>query len=67
MAAAGRYFRRVELARKGGEMKKGKVLVRVPVSAEEKREMAATAKREGKSLTAWAEGAIRAAYLRRGD
>lgn len=48
-------------------MKKGKVLVRVPVSAEEKREMAATAKREGKSLTAWAEGAIRAAYLRRGD
>jgi len=46
-------------------MKKGKVLVRVPVTAAEKREMAAIAKREGKSLTAWAAGAIRAAYLRR--
>ena len=46
-------------------MKKGKVLVRVPVSAAEKREMVEIAKREGKSLTEWAEGAVRAAWLRR--
>ena len=42
-------------------MKTGKVLVRVPMTAAEKREMAAIAKREGKTLTAWAVGAIRAA------
>ena len=42
-----------------------KVLVRVPVTAEEKREMAEAAKRAGMSLTAWAAGAIRAARQKR--
>jgi len=45
--------------------KQGKVLVRVPVTAEEKATMAEIARRQGKSLTAWAAGAIRAAWLRR--
>lgn len=46
-------------------MKKQMVRLAVPVTAAEKREMAAIAKRDGKSLTAWAAGAIRAAWLRR--
>ena len=52
--------------RKGRIMKKqGKVQLAVPVTAAEKATMAAMARREGKSLTAWAAGAIRAAWLRR--
>jgi len=58
--------RSVEEARKGRIMKKqGKVQLAVPVTAAEKATMAAMARREGKSLTAWAAGAIRAAWLRR--
>jgi predicted HicB family RNase H-like nuclease len=45
--------------------KQGKVQLAVPVTAAEKATMAAMARREGKSLTAWAAGAIRAAWLRR--
>ena len=46
---------------KAARMTKGKVLVRVPVSSAEKREMAEIARRHGKTLTAWAEAALRAA------
>lgn len=43
----------------------GKVRLAVPVTGEEKREMAAIAKREGLSLAAWAERAIRRAREKR--
>ena len=58
-AVVGHHLGQHPKMRKGGSMKK--VLVTVRLTAKEKATMAAIARREGKSLTAWAAGAIRAA------